>query len=171
MFLERVSTEVIAVYRKWIPTDYYSRFSKLYREELRDLLGTEDAVTLVETAMTIGRYGDLKDHADMRKAVSRRLKKTGLRLQRGKRVTPGLERLVGDLVPLLLFFGLKPTSSEKSKLVKVLRIVAEQLQVPGDARDELRRRIRIEHKLDRIARQIVLEAAIRGLSPQLTENN
>ena len=165
MTLKPVCAEVLEVYKQWTLPERAFTFSKLYREDLLRLLGNAEAVSLVEVAVTIGNCSDIEDLAQMRKAVSKILRQRGVRLPRGKRAEPRLEKIVATLVPLLLSFGLPLASSENSKLVKTLRVVTEALSVPGDPRDVLRREIRISREASLRARSIVLEAFAKGLSP------
>lgn len=167
MTLKPVCAEVLDAYKKWTPTKSDFRFSKLYYEDLRRLLGSAEAVSLVETAVTIGNCGDIEDLAEMRKAVSKILRQRGVRLPRGKRTDPRLEKIVDRLVPLLLGFALPLASSENSKIVKALRLVASALNVPGDPRDVLRREIRIAREASLRARSSLFEAFAKGLGPGL----
>lgn len=167
MTLKPVCAEILELYTKWTSTEFDFRFSKLYCAELRRLLGSAEAVSLVETAVTIGNCGDIEDLAAMRKTVSKILRQRGVRLPRGKRTDPRLEKIVDRLVPLLLSFGLPLASSENSKIVKALRLVASALNVPGDPRDVLRREIRIDREASLRARSIVFEAVAKGFAPDL----
>lgn len=168
MTLKPVCAEVLEVYKQWTLPERAFTFSKLYREDLLRLLGNAEAVSLVEAAVTIGNCGDIEDLAQMRKAVSKILRQRGVRLPRGKRTDPRLEKIVDRLVPLLLFFGLPLASSENSKIVKALRLVASALNVPGDPRDVLRREIRIDREASLRARSILFEAFAEGLDPGLS---
>jgi len=162
--LKPVCAEVLDAYKKWTPTKSDFRFSGLYCEDLHRLLGSAEAVSLVEAAVTIGNCGDIEDLAEMRKAVSKILRQRGVRLPRGKRRDPRLGKIVDTLVPLLLSFELPLASSENSKIVKALRVVASALNVPGDPRDVLRREIRIAREASLRTRSILFEAFAKGLS-------
>jgi hypothetical protein len=136
------------------------------------LVGSKSAVQLLEAASAIGRFGDHADHADMRRSVSRRLKQDGLRLPRGKRTKPGLEELVDALVPLLLYCNIPLASGERSRLVSALRLIANELNVPGDPRDELRRKIRIEREISsqqlELAKQMFARAFAMAFSDEVS---
>jgi len=60
-------------------------------------VGGSDNFKLLEVVARLGNYGDAADHADMRKGVSKLLKKRGVKLRPGKRARPELEKLVEDL--------------------------------------------------------------------------
>lgn len=170
--LEPVSLEMAAHYRK-NAADFLEiadalsipRFSSDVRNELSVLLGGGDNVKLFEAVSRIGDYGNKADHADMRKGVSQLLKKRGVRLSRGKRTNPALEKLVEQLVPLLLHMGLPLASSERSRLVVVLRMVADTFNVFGDPRDKLRTWTKTERRLEKQSREAFLKAFCDGLRP------
>lgn len=89
-------------------------------------------------------------------------------MPRGKRTAPGLLELVARLTPLLLHFGLPFAKSERSRLVNALRMIAAEVGVSGDPRDELRRLDRLKKIQERRAREAIyeaLEALARGLAP------
>ncbi len=151
--LDPASAEVIEIYKEWIASQGVSLFSGLCGADLLNILKRKEYVALVEAASTIGGFGDGKDHAEMRLAVSKRLKKKGIKLPRGKRTNPGLEKLVGCLVPVLLYCEVPLASGERSHMVVALRLIAEELQVPGDPRDELRRLLRIEREFQARSQQ------------------
>lgn len=146
------------------------RLSRQGSIELCALLGSSDATELVEAVARLHNYGDTRDHADMRKAVSRLLKKRGIRLSRGKRTRPELERLVDDMVPLLLYLGVRLASSERSHLVRVLRLLADEFGVRGDPRDELRRVIARDRAMESAAKKAIYAAIARGLESFSSSN-
>ena len=118
------------------------RFSDSLRCELFELLNSREAVQVLEVATRLGNFGNVPEQAAMRKAVSRELKKRGVKAQRGKRTACGLLELVETLSPLFLYFGLPLRTSERSRLVEGLRMIAAEIGVKGDPRDELRRLFR-----------------------------
>lgn len=139
------------------------RFSSYTFDEMGKLIGT-DAVFLVEAVTRLGNYRDTKNIADMRKAVSKLSKKSEAKLGRGKRTAPGLLEMVADLAPILLYFGLPLASSERSRLVVALRMIAEEVGVTGDPRDEIRRLHKIKRTTEELTKKAVFEAVARGLS-------
>jgi len=98
----------------------------------------------------------------MRRAVSELLLVKGIRLPPGKRRDPRLEKLVEDLTPVLLYFGVPLASGEYSKLVTVLRRLCEEFDLPGDPRDALRREIKQQREMERRAYIAVMQAAADG---------
>lgn len=115
------------------------RFSNGLRSELFGLLKSREAVQVIEVATRLGDFGNFPEQAAMRKAHSRELKRRGVKAQRGKRTAFGLLELVEMLSPLFLYFGLPLRTSERSRLVEGLRMIAAEMGVKGDPRDELRR--------------------------------
>lgn len=131
--------------------------------ELAEMLGGQAAAQLVESVTRLGNYGDSEDHARQRAAVSNQLKAKGVSLPRGKRTRSGMSELVGDIAPILIYYGLAPATNERSRLVNALRIIAEEIPLDGDPRDELRRAkredaIRLEQQ-----RAAIREAVAKGL--------
>jgi len=115
------------------------RFSKDLRRDLCAFLPDVESVQLVEAVTRIGDFGNSADIAHMRKAVSRLLKKRKVKMPRGKRTAPGLKEFVARVAPVLLYFGLPLATGGRSKLVRALQMIATELDLPGDPRDELRR--------------------------------
>ena len=72
--------------------------------------------------------------------------------------------MVADLVPVLLFLGLPMASSERSKIVRVLRIIAEHFGIDGDPRDALRALRKVNKMAADATIAAILEAVRRGLS-------
>lgn len=171
-YLRKESLEIVAHYRarkaeysRLADALRIPRFSNDLLSHLSRVLGSTDNARLVEAVSRLGNYSDGADHADMRKAVSKLLRKDGEKLPRGKRAKPELEALVENLTPLLLFFGLRLASSERSPLVVVLRLIADEFDVSGDPRDMLRSRIKADRILQQEVRKKIIEAVRRGLSP------
>jgi len=143
------------------------RFSLDLMREISEILCSEGNARLVEAVSRLGDYGNASDHADMRKAVSKLLRKKGVKLPRGKRTKPELKNLVDRLTPLLLFFGLQPESNENSHLVEILRRIAQEFDVSGDPRDTLRSKIKTARIHQQNTQNVVFEAIRRGLSAPL----
>ena len=172
--LEPESEKMMAHYRAHV-TEYgviadglhVPKFSNMCKDDLFALLCDNGAVALIEAVARLKKYADHKDHASMRKAVSRLLRKDGIKLPRGKRTQPGMLKLVADLTPIFLHYGLPCASSERSRLVRALRIVAEEIEIEGDPRDELRRLSKINQRAAKCAKEVVYSAAARGLSSDI----
>lgn len=145
-----------------------AKFGIQSRNDLKALLKKDDAINLVESVVRIQNYSDLKDLDEMRKAVSKLLKNDGVSLPRGKRTKVGMLEMMAGVAPILLYIGLPCAFSERSKLVLALRIIAEDLGLEGDPRDELRRLKKVKALHERAARKAVLEAVKKGLQPLLT---
>lgn len=141
------------------------RFSPLLRKSLKEALKNGQGVDLVEAVVRVGGYEDHREIARQRRDVSRSFSRDGIRLPKGKRPAPELEKLVEDIAPLLLHFGVPLATGEGSKLVSLLRLIASECSVRGDPRDELRRVRRLEKEQERAAKKAVLEAVARGLEP------
>lgn len=136
--------------------------------ELADLLGSDDSARLVEAVARLHDYSNKRDHAQLRKDVSQLLKKRGTRLPRGKRTKPEMEALVSEMAPLLLNLGIKLASSERSHLVRALRLLAGTFEIDGDPRDELRRVIAKASALEKSQKEHmdeIIRRVWRGLFP------
>ena len=118
------------------------RFSRVLCGDLGKLVKNHQAVQVLEAATRIGNFGNFSDHAAIRKAVSRQLKREGFKAPRGKRTAPGLLEFVETISPIFLYFGLPLGTGEGSRLVEGLRMIAGEIDVKGDPRDELRRLVR-----------------------------
>lgn len=140
------------------------RFTTHLNESLLQILGSVAAVRVVEAAVRIGDLGNTSDLKSLRRAVSRQLKARGVAGRRGKRTAPGLLELVARICPLLLRYGVPLATSERSVLVRALREIADELGLPGDPRDELRRLNRLRAEQERHVRQVVREAMAKGLA-------
>lgn len=125
----------------------------------------DDNARLVASVARLQDYGDTRDHADLRRAVSRLLRQQGIRLPRGKRTRPELEALVETMAPLLIQLGLPVATSERSRLVKMLRLIADAFGVQGDPRDTLRTALKRDRESERRAQIFVYEAMAKGLKP------
>jgi hypothetical protein len=141
----------------------FAEFSPNTRASLRQLIDNQDSLLLLEVIARCGEYGNHNEHESMRKRVSQLLQKRGVRLSKGKRTKPGLERLVKDLAPLLLRLGLPGASGKDSKLVNALRLIAKETGVEGDPRDELRRINEIEVQFRLTSRKAAREITLKAL--------
>lgn len=140
------------------------RFSSYCMDELAKLTGSQGAARLIEARAWIGNYSDEKDLDSMRKAVSKLLSADGVKLKRGKRTKVGVLEMVADIAPILLYYGLPCASSERSKLVTALRLIAEEFGLTGDPRDELRRLTKTERVSERDVFEAVYAAMVEGMS-------
>ena len=131
------------------------RFGGCYLRELEAPVGEGNAM-LIEAVARTGNYGDDKELALINRLVSKQLKVDGILQKKGKRTAAGLSNLIDDLTPILLYFGLPLQSSDRSKLVEALRVIAEGCGVTGDPRNEIRRLIKRE-----VAYQVGIKKAIR----------
>ena len=168
--LEPESKEMMAHYRAHVSQYgdiadalHVPKFSDQCRNDLTMMLSDKGAVALVEAVARLRNYADHNDHASMRKAVSLLLRKDGIKLPRGKRTQPGMLVLVADLAPIFLHYGLPCASSERSRLVRALRMVAEEIEIEGDPRDELRRLVKKKRDHYRMTKRVIYEAVAKGL--------
>lgn len=165
------SDELMAYYRlhqnqhsQIADTLLIGRFSQNTMAELKRMVG-EDEALLVESIARVCNFGDAKDLADLKRAVSKLLRERGTHLRRGKRPNMGLEKLVSTLAPVFIRCGIPSASSERSRLVTALRLVADDVGILGDPRDEVRRLLKLEKKYEQNAINAVLEAFSLGLNP------
>lgn len=133
------------------------------RNELANIVG-RDNVELLETVARIGAYGDTKEMQRARKALATELKKAGYPQRPGKRTAPGLQEMVEDLTPVLLYFGVPLSLSESAPLVTALRYIGEGLGVPGDPRNELRKLQRLQKAMQAERMESLREAVKKGLA-------
>lgn len=168
--LEPESEELMAHYRANM-TEYASiadalsvpRFSNYCFDELTRIIGNNEAPTLIQAVVRQGHYTDKSDLESMRKAVKKiLLVKYGRRLPRGKRPHSGMVKLVSQITPILLYYGLSCRTYELSPLVSALQFIAEDIGLSGNPRDELRRLKKIQSKHSDLTKAIVYEAAIKG---------
>ena len=123
------------------------KLDRIDKERLERILGSWEAVQVVEACARQGNFGDAEDHKDLRKAVLKLLHKDGTRQARGKRTSPNLEAFVESMTPLFLHFAVPLSSAENSALVRGLRIVADAMGVDGEPRNELRRLVALDRRL------------------------
>ena len=133
---------------------------KVCEERMLIKIGYEHEV--IQLALTDDSW---RDPGERRKAVSKLLRQKGVRLPRGKRTDPRLEKLVKTLTPVLLYAGMRLSSGSASRLVNVLTMIADETGVRGDPRDELRRLLRQRRREINFARLVVFEAITKGLRP------
>ena len=141
------------------------RFSLSLRRELLNIIPDEMSVALIESVTRLGDFGNTGEIALLRKAVSNELKARGIPGRRGKRTSAGLLEFVQRITPLLLRVGVPLATSERSRLVRALRAISEELGLRGDPRDELRRLSRLRAQERKVARNIILRALVEGLKP------
>lgn len=141
------------------------RFSAALRRDLLKIFGDQKSVSLIESAVRLGDFANIKDISAMRRAVSRQLKKRGVPGRRGKRTSPGLLEFVERTTPILLRLGVPLATSERSLLVRALRAISWELELPGDPRDELRRLTKLKADHEKAVRKILLRAIQDALTP------
>jgi len=156
-----------ALLRRWIDAEGLSLFTPNFRRELALIVGSPDAAALIEADCTIGNFADEPDYRDLNRAVSKLLRKKGVRLLRGKRPRPGLREFTERIASLAVAEGVPFRTGERSRLVHLLRRVAENLwhEPTPDPRDELRRISRTERRLREATALVVGRAIARGLAP------
>jgi hypothetical protein len=115
-----------------------TRFTNSVRNELLKYLPDADAVSLVEAVFLLGDYGNLKEMKRQSEALAKLRKKDGEVVPSGKRRNRNVSRLVDDMTPLLLHFGVPLATSERSHLVLCLRLMSEQANLLSDPREQLR---------------------------------
>ena len=163
--IEAASAEQLAILRAWIDSERLALFSNLLRKDLRKLLGSAEAVQLIEARCTLGNYGDAADYVALDRAVVRLLKRRQVRRPKGKRAHPALVHFVESTAPILVACGVQPASGDNARMVVVLREIAAALGVQGDPRDVLRGLARRRKAMSDSTRALVLDAVARGLAP------
>lgn len=157
----------------WANLFEYERICKSLRypgyspETLSDLaliLRSHKAARLVLSCVRMGDYGNESYYWANRRAVTEVLLQWGVPRPMGKRPRPGFSEFVNRAAPMLIYFGLQPSASERSNLVRALRVIADGLGIPGDPREEVRRLKKQEAKQQVAANQILFSAFAEGLS-------
>lgn len=139
-------------------------FSHVLRDELQAFLGLAE-IQLIESLVRLHDFGNPSEMRIQRDGLRDELRQNGMTQNKGKRPALGLSELVSELTPVLLALGLPLAFSERSKMVTVLRLIAEELQILGDPRHELRRLKRIDSAARHGMKQAILQAVLKGLQP------
>lgn len=164
----------VAFYRRQIAEKFHEevadplgvpRFSPLLLKEIAEKLNNPEAAEILHIAVRIGNFGDRKEHERLRRDVNKLMKNDGYTSPVGKRVTPGLDEFVDWMVPLLLHYGVKFSTSEASRMVSLLQRMADEIGLTADPRNELRRRRRQHLEIQAGLEVAILAAVRRGLEP------
>lgn len=159
------SDEVLHLLKGWAGDFPPDLFSKLLRCELEKLGLNKESVLLIEAQCVLQDYGNEGELRRLELAVRKHLNKRGYRVPRGKRTEPRLAALVKGLVPLLLASGVPLRSSERSKLTRALGLIASELDIHGEVRNEVRKLIAEDRRCSELARQAVFLAVLEGIKP------
>ena len=139
-------------------------FARIYVEELRRLLSSDaHAVEHIQTVTRLGNFADQNKLDRENKAVARLLKRDGINRKRGKRTRPGITGLVENVVPILLYYAVPLRSGETSRLVEILRIIAEAIGLEGDPRNEIRRLRKSDNEHTIRIKKAICKAVKNGL--------
>lgn len=154
----------------------YPKFSDQCRKNLSRFLHEKEQIDLIESVTRLYQFNDVAVYKKERQAISKMLRlKHDRRLPRGKRTRPGMLEFVAKIAPVLLYYGIPCRTSETSALTEALRTIADDINLQGDPRDELRRLARLKAKLSRQTRSHfygVFADAIRPsprVAPQATK--
>lgn len=168
------SNEMLTFYRQQIAEQYHERiadplgvprFSPPLLKEIAKKLKNPEAAEVLHVAVRMGQFGNRQEHERQRRAVKELMDKAGHTSRVGKRVTPGLDEFVDWMVPLLLHYGVKFSTSEASRMVSLLQRMADEIGLTADPRNELRRRRR-QHLETQAGLEVAILAAVRrGLEP------
>lgn len=140
------------------------KFSEETLAELASILNDREAARLCLVWARVGNYGDKHGYGFERLRVTELFIRDGIHFPKGKRPRPGSSEFIEMAAPMLIYFGLKPSASERSKLVRALRVIADGLGIPGDPREAIKRLKRQERQQAKATQEAVLSAARRGLS-------
>lgn len=141
----------------------YPKYSHAGLTELGVILKNSQAARFVLNIARFGDYSNTSDYWVRRRAVTEILQLKGIRMGKGKRPKPGFSEFVETVTPVLIAFGLKPSISDRSKLVRALRLMADEFGIQGDPREELRRVKKIERRAEIAACTAVWEAIQEGM--------
>ncbi|WP_101102040.1 hypothetical protein [Macromonas bipunctata] len=168
------SHEMVAFYRQQIAEQFHERiadplgvprFSPLLMAEIAKKLKNPEAAEILHVAVRMGNFGNRKEHELQRRDVKKLMDKAGHTSTVGKRVTPGLDEFVDCVVPLLLHYGVKFSTSETSRMVNLLDLMAKEIGLTADPRNELRRRRREQLEINARLVTTIKAAVWRGLEP------
>lgn len=178
--LQPASAKLIALYREQLAEVdqiadalLYPRFSEYFIDDLAAILKNNEAAEIIQAVVRMGNYTDHNALILKKMAVSKLLRiDYGIRLPRGKRPRPGMVELVSQITPILLYYGLPCRTSDRSRLVLALRFIAEEINLAGDPRDELRRLKKIEVRQANETRRAISKVMADALMPRkLTDAN
>ena len=147
-------------------------FSALRRKALRKYLPCNEAVFMIEACCALSDYDNKAEHAASARRVRELMKCNGVKIPRGKRSPAHLIALVEEVVPIAIWYGVPLKSGEGSRLVSILREVAQELGFEPDPRWQLRSLLQSErqerrtrHAQRQKAYEVVLMALLEGLQP------
>ena len=139
-------------------------FARIYVEELQRLMPNNvHAVDHIQAVTRLGNFADQNKLNRENKAVARLLKRDGINRKPGKRTRPGIAGLVENIAPILLYYGVPLRSGETSRLVEILRIIAEAIELEGDPRNEIRRLRNVDKQHTIRIKKAICEAVKNGL--------
>lgn len=140
--------------------------SYFFLAELEALLGCPVAVEVVASIVRSNKFWNEYDLREQRRAIGEILTKDyGVKAKSGKRPSAQLSKLVEKLTPVLVYYGLPPTVNERSKLVRALRLIADESRVNGDPRNELRRLKRLHDQSKKLVHDAYRRGFLAGLRP------
>ncbi|MDD2948044.1 MAG: hypothetical protein PHV80_04285 [Rugosibacter sp.] len=143
------------------------KFSALYRRDLAKYGFDPQAVDLLEAVTRVGNFNNTARYQAERKNRARLLFTTnGEKQRRGKRTRPGMLEFVAELTPKLLFYGVPFKTGGRSRLVTVLQIIASEIGLDGDPRDELRRLKKLDLSQRAAMRARFYEILADGIRPR-----
>jgi hypothetical protein len=155
-----------AVFDRFADLRKLPKFSDQCRKNLSRFLHEKEKIDLIESVTRVGQFNDVLAHKKERQAVSKLLRlESGRRLPRGKRTRPGMLEFVAQITPILLYYGVPCKTSETSRLTEALRAIADDINLQGDPRDELRRLARLKANLSRQTRARLYGTLSDAISP------
>ncbi len=144
----------------------HPKFSPETLAELACILDNKEAARLVLTCVRLGDYGNSSEYWVRRYEVGKLLRLRGIPRRKGKRPKPGFSEFVEATAPMLIYFGLRPSTSERARLVRALRVIGDGLGISGDPREELRRQARIDRRNAEAARKVIDSIFAEALAPK-----
>lgn len=141
----------VALLREVQAEDWCGHFPDLCRRELLEELGLDaPRVRFLEAECAIGNFADAADHSQMRAAVSRRLRREGYRLPRGKRSPAHRQAFAKRMAAMLELLGVPFGCNDHSHMTEILcciwslGLAVERGDLRSDLRAIKRERMQIE---------------------------
>ena len=144
----------------------HPKFSPETLAELASILNNKEAARLVLSRVRLGNYDNSSEYWVRRYEVGKLLKLRGIPRRKGKRPKPGFSEFVEATAPMLIYFGLRPSTSERARLVRALRVIGDGLGISGDPREELRRQVRIDRRNAEAERKVLYSIFAEALAPE-----
>jgi hypothetical protein len=169
VLLRRLSEGEMDLLRKVRDEFRPALFSRALKADLKMLVRSVEAVELIEAECFLGNYLEPWELISIKAKARKLLRKRGVRMPRGKQPNPVKADMVERVCRVFLTYGVRLASGEHSPVVNALRLIASELRIDGDPRDDLRRMIKSEERQSAHAKAVIEQAiakAFRSFRPK-----